>query len=320
MRTKKCYKLHLFLFLLLLLLNTAKSYSQYRTYRTEIPQKKHTFQIGYGANQFLNDKGNLFHHPITLYYAPGPRVNAIVKIPFVMFRYFGSKRTLTAFGDVSIDLHIRLKKKWIPLNEKKISQDLRYISNFIMAFNMPTGPKIDESGGVFAPHSRGAFDMKIGASYSFSLYNFGIYLNLIYAYAAYYGESYLPFKKGFANKEDGILFNIHKVIGKFIWPFTHVEREFWWKDDFLTYNFAFYTSQYFKFLLFKYRFYAELNGILTFSDKCYLGNSLDLTIGGWVKFTKHIKVHFTYSKPIIQESRTHYYDNIFAIFLTISFR
>lgn len=297
--------------------------AQYRTIRSEIPSRKHSFEMGLGLNEYFTDTSYTFYHPVSMIYTPNPRVQIFVNIPFITSREIDAKHALTSFGDVYAHLNVRLKKRWIPLKNESI-KDLKYIANFLIAFNMPTGPKKLQNSGAFFPHSKGAFDMRIGGVWSFSFYNFGIYLNLIYAYAAYYNEKYLPFKGFGKPPEKSYVLNIHKVIGKFIWPFHTIENEYWWKDDFITYNIAIYTSTYFKMLLFKYRFFVELNGIQTFkkysySKYCLYGNSLDITMGLWIKLTKNFKFYFCYMTPIFHEARTYYYKNMVSIFLITQF-
>jgi hypothetical protein len=207
-------------------------------------------------------------------------------------------------GDLLLQLKVQLFKGWykFPFVDKR--DDTRYYLDLYMGFNTQTGPSSDLFNGTFFPYSLGIPDFRWGALWGSYTGSFEYFANFIYTMAAYKGETFFPLSKDLWNPQGSppsYIFNIHKMFLKWLWPgqvFNDSPAPI--LDDYITYGFNIGYWLEIKPIIFKYKFFMELNGVQPFfPSHCLKKPSLDFTAGIIARLFKGGKITFGVSFPII---------------------
>ncbi len=209
----------------------------------------------------------------------------------------------TSLGDILIDLRFQIRRGWFKFPFFQEKADTRYYSNFYLGFNDPTGVKQFEYEGIFFPYSNGLKDLRWGFLLGSFPGDFEMYLNFIYVYASYPGESFLPITKDPWNTKTNpksYFFNLHRIFLKFLWPGPSY-GEWPFRDDYIIYNVDLSYWLIRKPVIFRYKIFLELNGLQVFNTAyCLKHTQLDLTTGGIVRFVRGLKGIFALSIPVVK--------------------
>lgn len=233
------------------------------------------------------------------------RVEFVGWIPFIKVKQ--DKETQTTLGDMTLDLRFQIKRGWYRFPFFQKEADSRYYLNLYMGFNGATGPKVFEYNGFFFPYSNGIGDFRWGFLFGSYPGNFEYYVNFIYVYAKYAGETFFPVTKDIWNPSatpPAYFFNLHRILLKFLWP-GKAYGEYSMIDDYIMYNVSLCYWIDKKPAIFRYKIFTELNGLQNFNAKyCLKKNQLDLTTGVIVRFFKGSKGILGFSAPLIEGEYT----------------
>lgn len=228
------------------------------------------------------------------------RVEFVGWIPFIKVLQDGE--TQTTLGDLTLDLRFQLKRGWYRFPFFQKEDDTRYYLNLYMGFNSATGPKVFEYNGTFFPYSTGIGDFRWGFLFGSYPGNFEYYLNFIYVYAKYAGETFFPVTGDLWNAKSNppsYFFNLHRILLKFLWP-GKAYGEYPMIDDYIIYNLSLCYWIDKKPAIFRYKIFTELNGLQNFNAAyCLKKNQLDLTSGVIVRFFRGSKGILGVSIPLI---------------------
>ena len=261
--------------------------------------KDGNFIVGGGVLEFVTGKNYRMNMlPFMIQTGLSKKVEFVGLFPWLIYRREGESRSQNYFGDIILDLKFNLNKYWYNFFNREVSAAL----DLYVGINGATGPTVKEASEFYGV-STGLVDVRLGLLYSQRiLRRLSNYLNFIYVYASESGEDYLPFSSSIWSKKDGsYLFNIHKVIGKFIWP-GKIDDEYWGRNDYIIYNVSLNYDLYIRDLLYRYKFFMELNGLRNFTPACIFGNELLYTVGAEVRIFKNWRVIGAATLPIILDS------------------
>ena len=228
------------------------------------------------------------------------RVEFVGTFPFLKVTEFGD--SLSTLGDIILDLKFQLKKGWYRVPLIQTNDDSRYFWNLYIGFNGATGPKQFEFDGMFHPYTTGIGDFRWGFLWGSIIDKFEYYLNFIYVYAKYNGETFFPVEGKLWDMKSNpkvVFFNVHRIFLKFLWP-GKAYGEYPMRDDYILYNVNLDYWFEIKPILFKYKLFAELAGLQNFdSQYCLLKSRLTLTTGTVARIFKGGKIILGISFPLI---------------------
>jgi len=214
-------------------------------------------------------------------------------------------------GDILIDVKYQTRKGWYRLPFLQKEQDSIYYLNLYMGFNTATGPQQFNLDGLFFPATRGLTEVKFGVLFGTYTKHAEFFANLYHVYATDYGEKLLSFEdRAFffptaSERSNGakpiFLWNAHKVLLKFIWP-GKIGGEWPFGNDYFEFNLAFNYWVEFKPIIFRYKFFIEMNIRKSYNvNFCLVPDQFQLTGGVTVRFFKGAKATLAASYPVYSQ-------------------
>jgi len=271
---------------------------------TKIAHKmdENRFAISYYISQFQGTTNNRLINQTEVITKIGlaKRVEFVGLFPFL--KVTEDSEPISTFGDMILDLKFELKKGWYQIPFVQKNDDSRYFFDFYAGLNGSSGPKKYEYDGLFYPYATGLGDFRWGFLFGSYIKKIEYYLNFIYVYASYDGETFFPVSKSFWDTKSNpkvYFFNVHRIFLKFLWP-GKAYGEYPMRDDYILYNINLDYWFEIKPILFKYKIFAELAGLQNFNSQyCLLKSHLTLNTGVIARVIKGGKLVLGASIPII---------------------
>lgn len=275
------------------------------------------FEVTGGVTEyFKKDTGSVFIIPLILHLGLAKRVEFKGIFPYIQLRqeYIAEIET---FGDIILYLKFDIGKFRFRYPSFISSGIVRNYIDFVTGFNIATGPSKEENR-EFADYSTGLPDWRVGFFYGQEIEDLSFDLNFIYVFASFQGEEYLPFSSEILSpSKNSYLFDIHKVIVKFLWPGRYpwapdeapVVEKYPHADDYFIFNASINYDFYPDFTIFNYGLFIELNWIQSFHRLlCLKQTEVLLTPGIQAYLSGTTTLLGGVSFPLDADSREYYFD------------